>query len=134
MSKLTTEMKAAIRKSELFPFATASYSGEPNVIPIKYVFIESDIELWLVDNYMLKSLQNLQQNPQAALYVNVPEDKICFQIKGEIEIQTKGADYERMKQVVHEIRSDLPARSLIVMRITEIYQCRPGNDVGKRIA
>ena len=121
-------------KSDLFPLATASSSSVPNVIPIKYVFIESEDELWLVDNYMLKSLQNMQQNPQAALFVNITDDKICFQVKGNIEIQTSGPDYERMEKIVHEIRSDLPARSLIVMRITEIYQCRPGNNVGERIA
>ncbi len=134
MAKLTAEMKEAFSKSELFPLATASSSSVPNVIPIKYVFIESEDELWLVDNYMLKSLENMQQNPHAALYVNVSEDKICFQIKGDIDIQTAGPDFERMTRMAHDIRSDLPARSLIVMRITEIYQCRPGINVGEQIA
>ena len=133
VGKLTTEMKQVFDKSELFPLATASSSGVPNVVPVKYVFVESDDELWLVDNYMLKSLQNMQQNPHASLYVNISEDKVCFQVKGTIEIQTSGADYERMKIMAHKIRSDIPARSLIVMRITEIYQCRPGNNVGERI-
>jgi predicted pyridoxine 5'-phosphate oxidase superfamily flavin-nucleotide-binding protein len=133
LSKLTAEMKGAFGKSGLFPFATSSSSGVPNVVPIKYVFVESDDELWLVDNYMVKSLQNMQQNPMGALYVNVSEDKICFQVKGGIEIQTSGEKYDRMKKLAQEIRSDIPARSLILMRITDIYQCRPGDDVGKKI-
>ncbi len=134
MGKLTNEMKQAFAKSGLFPFATSSSSGVPNVVPIKYVFVESNEELWLVDNYMVKSLQNIQQNPLAALYVNVSEDKICFQVKGEIEIQSSGEKYQRMKKLAQEIRSDIPARSLIVMRITDIYQCRPGDNVGEKIS
>jgi len=134
MANLTIAMKAAITKSDLFPLATASSSSMPNVIPVKYVFIESDDELWLVDNYMVKSLHNMQQNPYASTYVYSSEDKICVQIKGQIEIQTSGSNYDRMKKRVHEIRSDLPARSLIIMRISEIYQCRPGHNVGERMA
>ena len=60
VSKLTAEMKEAFSKSELYPLATASSSSEPKVVPIKDGFIESDNELWLVDNYMLKSLKNMQ--------------------------------------------------------------------------
>ena len=82
---------------------------------------------------MLKTLKNLQQNPVAALYVNISEDKICFQIKGAIEIQTSGENYQQMKKMAHDIRPDLPARSLIVMQITDIYQCRPGDNVGENI-
>ena len=134
MGKLTAEMKQAFGKTELFPFATSSSSGVPNVVPIKYVFVESDDELWLVDNYMVKSLQNMQENSMGALYINVSEDKISFQVKGEIEIQSSGEKYERMKKLAQEIRSDIPARSLILMRITDIYQCRPGNNVGEKIA
>ena len=62
MGKLSNVVKDAIGKADLYPLATASISGLPNVIPIKLVFIESDNELWLVDNFMTKTLQNLQQN------------------------------------------------------------------------
>ena len=67
MGKLSTVLKEAIVKAELYPLATASSSGLPNVVPIKLVFIENDNELWLVDNFMTKTLQNLQQNPALLL-------------------------------------------------------------------
>ena len=63
MGKLSITLKEAIVKAELYPLATASSSGLPNVIPIKLVFIENDNELWLIDNFMTKTLQNLQPNP-----------------------------------------------------------------------
>jgi predicted pyridoxine 5'-phosphate oxidase superfamily flavin-nucleotide-binding protein len=130
MSELTSAMQNAIEKAPLFPLATASKSGIPNVIPVKFVFIENAGELWLVDNFFNKTRHNLLENPQAALYVYSKEDDICIQLKGTIEIQTSGANYQRMRDKVHAVRPDLPAKALAVMRITEIFQCLPGANPG----
>jgi predicted pyridoxine 5'-phosphate oxidase superfamily flavin-nucleotide-binding protein len=133
MGKLSTALKNAIEKAELFPLATASDSGLPNVVPIKFVLIENDDELWLVDNFMDKTLQNLQQNPAAALNILIPDDNISFQIKGHTRIETEGANYQRMRDVVLKVKPDAPAKSLIVMDITEIFDCWPGNKIGQRL-
>ena len=133
MGKLSTALKNAIEKSELFPLATASDSGLPNVVPIKFVLIENDDELWLVDNFMGKTLQNLQQNPVAALNVLIPNDNISFQIKGNTRIETEGENYQRMRDVVLKAKPDAPAKSLIIMDITEIFDCWPGNTIGQRL-
>jgi predicted pyridoxine 5'-phosphate oxidase superfamily flavin-nucleotide-binding protein len=133
MAKLSGEIKKALMDSELFPLATASRQGVPNVVPVKYVFVENDGVLWLVDNYLNKTLENIQHNPVAALYVYRPEVNLCVQIKGRLELQTAGPDYERMKQRVHSTRPDLPAKSLVVMFITDLYQCLPGPDAGAKL-
>ena len=133
MGKLSTAVKEAIVKAELYPLATASSSGLPNVIPIKLVFIENDNELWLVDNFMTKTLKNLQQNPAAALNILVPDEKISYQIKGHTRIETEGKNYNRMKKKVLEANPDHPAKSLVIMHITEIFDCWPGNTIGNRL-
>ena len=133
MTSLTDEMKEALLKTELVPLATSSNSGIPNVIPIKYVLVENPQELWLVDNYMTKTLDNLTHNPVAAMYVYWPDEKLCFQIKGRINVRQSGSDYERMRAIVHRERPEMPARSLIILHITDIYQCLPGPDAGARI-
>ena len=84
MGKLTSIIKTAINQADLFPLATASQEGNPNVIPVKFVLIENDDELWLVDNFMDKTLNNLKQNPLVALNVLIPEQNISYQIKGTI--------------------------------------------------
>lgn len=133
MGKLSTALKHAIEKAELYPLATASNTGLPNVVPIKFLLIENDDELWLVDNFMGKTLQNLQQNPTAALNVLIPEDNISFQIKGHTRIETEGDNYQRMREAVLEIKPDAPAKSLIIMSITEIFDCWPGDTIGQRL-
>ena len=133
MGKLSIALKEAIVKAELYPLATASSSGLPNVIPIKLVFIENDNELWLVDNFMTKTLKNLQQNPAAALNILVPDEKISYQIKGHTRIETEGKNYNRMKKKVLKANPNHPAKSLVIMHITEIFDCWPGSTIGNRL-
>jgi predicted pyridoxine 5'-phosphate oxidase superfamily flavin-nucleotide-binding protein len=130
---LTREMKDAIERTELFPFATATTDGIPNVVPIKYLQVADDRTLWITDNYLRKTLANLKHNPRAAVYVWSPEPKLCFQLKGIIEVRTEGPEYERMKARVRQQKADLPARSLIILHIQEIYECLPGAEAGKPI-
>jgi predicted pyridoxine 5'-phosphate oxidase superfamily flavin-nucleotide-binding protein len=133
MAKLTTELKQAIAKAELYPLATASKTGMPNVIPIKFVFVADDDTLWLTDNFMNKTMKNLRQNPQAALNVDIPSDNIYIQIKGTTEIESIGENYEAMRKKVLAVKPDAPANSLVIMKITEIYQCLPGDTLGQRL-
>lgn len=130
---LTAEMKNAIERAGLFPLATASSTGIPNVVPVKYLQVAADDLLWITDNYLHKTLANLLENPQAAIYVWSSEQRMCFQIKGTIEIKTEGEAYERMKALVQQKQADLPAKSLVSMRISEIYECLPGENAGKRL-
>ena len=133
MGKLSIALKNAIKKADLYPLATASSSGLPNVIPIKLVFIENDNELWLVDNFMTKTLQNLQQNPSAALNILIPDEQISYQIKGHTRIETEGHNYNRMRETVLKANPDHPAKSLVIMHITEIFDCWPGSTIGNRL-
>jgi len=130
---LTSEMKDAIKRAELFPMATASNSGMPNVVPVKSLHVAADNLIWITDNYMHKTLVNLRENPQVAIYVWSSEPKLCFQIKGTVEIKTEGEEYERMKSLVRQKNADLPARSLIEMHISEIYDCLPGENAGRKL-
>jgi predicted pyridoxine 5'-phosphate oxidase superfamily flavin-nucleotide-binding protein len=129
---LNAEMKETFSKVKLFPVATASKAGVPNVAPIAFVQLKSDDTIWLADNFMHKTLANLKENPKCAIYIYDAESKKCFQIRGQVEIKTSGPDYESMKQMCHAKKPDLPAKSLIVMKVTEVFDCMPGPNAGKK--
>ena len=134
MVKLTGEIKELFSKIKLFPVATASKKGVPNVVPIAFVVMVSDDTLWLADNFMNKTLANVKENPQAAVYLYDSDMKKCCQVKGTIDVKTSGSDYEKMKKMVHEKKPGLPAKSLLVMKITEVFECMPGPSAGKKIS
>ncbi|MFA5294541.1 MAG: pyridoxamine 5'-phosphate oxidase family protein [Methanoregulaceae archaeon] len=133
MAKLTTEMKDAFGKMKIFPVATASKDGTPNVVPIGVVELVSDDTIWITDNFMNKSLENLVANPKIALYIWGPEIKGCFQIKGHVTVKSSGADFDKMKETINKKNPALPARSLIIVKITEVFECQPGPKAGSKI-
>lgn len=133
MVKLTPEMKEAFSRNKLFPVATASKKGVPNVAPIAFVVMVDDETLWLADNFMHKTLANVKENPQVAIYVYDSEGKKCFQIKGAIDLKTAGPDFEKMRKMVLDKKPGLPAKSLLVMKITEVFDCNPGPHAGKKV-
>jgi predicted pyridoxine 5'-phosphate oxidase superfamily flavin-nucleotide-binding protein len=133
MVKLTTEMKEAFGKMKIFPVATATKDGTPNVIPIGIAWLMSDDTIWFVDNYMNKTLSNLRTNPRIAFYLWGPEIKGCYQVKGVADIRTNGKEYEDMKEKMNIKNPALPARSLVIVKITEIFECKPGPTAGAKI-
>ena len=97
MTALTEEMKAAFATIKAFPVATASKDGWPNVVPIGFVELVDDETIWIADNFMKKTLANVQENPKVSIYVWGPETKGCFQIKGDVELKTRGRSSKRCR-------------------------------------
>ena len=134
MVKLTDEMKAVFAKNKIFPVATASKSGVPNVAPIAFVQIAGDDTIWLGDNYMVKTLANVRENPKMAIHFWDPDTKKCFQVKGTVEVKTSGPDYDKVKAMIKAKNEKYPAKSLLVLKITEVFECTPGPGAGKKVA
>lgn len=133
MVKLNEEMKTAFSKVKIFPVATASKEGIPNVVPMGFCQLVDDETIWISDNFMAKSLANLKENPNVAIYVWGPETGGCFQIKGKAEILSSGEKFEKMKAIVHAAKPGLPAKNLIEVRISDVFQCAPGPEAGKKL-
>jgi len=133
MVKLSDEVKSVFAKVKLFPVATASKKGIPNVAPIAFVQLVSDDTIWIGDNYMVKALANVKENPHVAIYVYDPDVKRCFQLKGAVEVKTSGAEYEKMRATIKTKNEKLPAKSLLIVKIMDVFECTPGATAGKKI-
>jgi len=133
MVKLTAEMKEAFGKMKIFPVATASKDGTPNVVPIGFVELVGDDTIWIVDIFMHKSLENLAANPRIALYVWGPEIKGCFQVKGQASVKTSGKDFDAMKAKINAKNPAMSVRSLVIVKITDVFECQPGPKAGSKI-
>lgn len=133
MVRLTADMKEAFSKMKVFPVATATKDGAPNVVPLAMVRLVDDETIWITDNFMNKSMSNLRVNPKVAIYIWGPEIKGCYQIKGVTSIRNSGPEYEEMKADINRKRPELPARSLVIVKITEVYECKPGPTAGAKI-
>ncbi|MDT8357624.1 MAG: pyridoxamine 5'-phosphate oxidase family protein [Methanomicrobiaceae archaeon] len=133
MVRLTPEMMEAFRAGRIFPLATASKDGEPNVAPMGAVYLRDAETIWIGNQFMKATLENVLENPRACLYVWGPEIKGCYKVKGDITVFTEGADYETMREEVKKAKPNLFCRSLLVMKVTGVYDCMPGEHAGDRL-
>ena len=85
---MTEEMMEAIEKDLVF-LATASSEGIPNVVPIGFARPINNGSILIADNYMNKTRQNIEENPNVAI-VTKDAQKNPYQFKGKAEIFESG--------------------------------------------
>jgi len=133
MVSLTDEMIDAIKTVKVFPLATSSADGVPNVAPMGAVWVAEPDTVWIMNNFMQKTIKNLKENNRAALFVYGAGVKGCFQIKGDVTIVDSGESYKKAKDMMDKMKPGLPGRSLLIISVKEVFSCMPGPDAGKKI-
>ncbi|MCP8315110.1 MAG: pyridoxamine 5'-phosphate oxidase family protein [archaeon] len=109
----------------------------PNAVPMStrgYPKVLDDDKFVMVDNYLNKTRKNLEENPFATITFWNPETFEGYQVKGPVEIKSSGDLYEQIKSEIHAKRPDLPVKAIVILKVEEIYNIRPGSEAGKRIA
>ena len=48
-------------------------------------------------------------------------------------MKTNGKDFDSMKAKINAKNPAMPARSLIIVNITEVFECQPGPKAGSKI-
>jgi len=133
MVALTDEMVEIVKATKIFPLATASKGGDPNVVPVGSVVVVDPETIWIGNQFMKQTLHNLQENPKACLYAWGPEAKGCLKIKGTVILHTSGPKFEKMKEMVKARRADLVCKALLELKVTEVFNCKSGPDAGKKL-
>ncbi len=117
-----------------FALATASKAGVPNVVPIGFLWVANDDEIWVIDNYLNKTLANILENPVAAVYAIGGESKHeTVQLKGKCVYETSGKDYEAAKEMAHKANPGFPAKGLVKIKVSCAFDTTPGPNAGKKI-
>jgi uncharacterized protein len=133
MTQLSPEMIEAFKATRYFPFATASRDGDPNVAPMGSVFLIDPETIWIGNQYMKATIKNVRENPRATLLVWGAGIPGCLKIKGNITVADAGPDYEKMKEMVKARKPDLQCKALLIMKVTEVFDCRSGKEAGKKL-
>lgn len=133
MSKLTTEVKNVIARQGVFPIATASKDGLPNVVPMTFVKVFDDENLLIVDNFMHKTKQNIESNPYMSICVWDLENKLSYQIKGKVTIHDLGSVFDQARAWVKEKMPAMQPKSAVLLKVSSVYVCQPGESLGQEL-
>jgi uncharacterized protein len=131
MVKLTDEMKESLTGTKLVFLATSSKKSTPNVVPIGAFKLLDDETLLISDQFFNKTLQNMKENPQAA--ISWWGEKGGFQFKGSVTLHTDDAVFRQDVVWMKELRPTLTPKSAVIMKIAAVYQIKAGADAGKKI-
>ncbi|MEW6009743.1 pyridoxamine 5'-phosphate oxidase family protein [Methanobacterium alkalithermotolerans] len=129
---LNEEMMEAIEKNLVF-LATVSKEGVPNVVPIGFARPLNENTILIADNYMNKTIKNLEDNHKLSLIVQDAKS-LPYQFKGTVEIFKSGEYFDEVVDWAQNVMSELEPKSAILFTVEDIYSVKPGPEAGKKIA
>lgn len=133
MVEIPAELIEQARKVGTLHLATASKAGVPNVAPMGAVMIEGD-KVFIANNFMNKTIANIQENPQVSVLVWNREIGNCFQLKGTAEILKDTPEHKKMHEMLEAKKPGAyPCKNLVVISVKEIFTCMPGVNAGNKI-
>jgi len=133
MTKITEEMKEVVAKARTPVLATSTPNGKPNAVPIAFTKVLSDDEILLMDNFMNKTRQNIDQNPMVAVSVWAIDAPTGYQFKGKARVESSGEIYEEGTKWVQSKMPQVAPKAAIILKVDEIYMICGGIDAGKRV-
>ncbi len=132
MVKMPSEIRDVVSKQKPLPIATADKSGKPNVVFVTMWKILDDENILFVDNFFNKTRKNVEANPNMAIVAYDGDTKKSYQIKGTVDIETRGERFSTAKEMADSKK--LPGKAAIVFHVKEIYDATYGPNAGKKLA
>lgn len=117
MAKIPKKVMESMDKAEVYVLATSSKEGLSNVVYIGYMKALDDETVLIADNKMVKTLENILENPKASFTFR-DEDVGSYQIKGSVEYHT---DDEYHEDVKNWCKPHLARKGAVVMNVEEVY-------------
>jgi len=135
MVDVPEEIREVFTQQRVIPMATCSLSGVPNVAYVGMWWWDDPETLVVVNNYMRKTLANLEENPLVSFVGWVRDDKgsRSYQVKCRAENVTGGLLYEKGRARATGGDRDYPGRSVVVCRVEEVYRASGGEGAGDRL-
>lgn len=136
MIKFTEEMKEVAEKGKPFIIATASLCGEPNAVPITFAKIVSADEIILVDNFMKKTIQNIEANPIVSVSVWAKMDtgkSIGYQFKGKAREERSGELFNNAVEWTKSTAPQLNPKGVVIVKVDSIYISTAGPTAGNKV-
>jgi len=133
MVRLPQNVIDALNRCKPFPLATCSKEGVPNVAYVGALKVLDDGTLLVANNFMKKTIANIEQNPVAAVVVWDPKSAESYQVKFAVEVVDSGEQFEEFKAGIKKKFPKFPVHSMLVLRPTEVYNSMHGDHAGERI-
>lgn len=112
----------------------ATYSTEPNAVPVAFKDITDDGKLVVGDVFLETTLNNIQSNGKIAVSASDSATMEGYQIKGTAIYLTEGTIVDAFKKMVSEMfNGEITAKGALVITPEKIIVTSPGADNKKEL-
>lgn len=112
----------------------ATYSDEPNAVPVAFKDITADGKLVVGDVFMDTTLKNVKLNGKIAVSASDAKTMEGYQIKGTAEYVTEGEVVDTFKKVVSDMfKGALTAKGALIITPEKVIVTTPGPDNKKEL-
>lgn len=136
MAQMTQRMQDLFNTVRTAILATATADGTPNAVPVGAKKIIDNQTILISDQFLNKTLANMQANPQVAL--TFWEGHEGYQLKGRVSIETSGRRYEETASWIQELSEKagfpLKSKGAVILQVEEIFGVSPGPGAGRKLA
>lgn len=117
------------------PWYLATYSDEPNVVPVAFKDVTSDGKLVVGDVFLETTLKNIQTNGKIAISASNFAAFEGYQIKGTATYITEGPIVDTFKKLVEDMfKGTATAKGVLVITPEKVIITTPGPDNKKVIS
>ncbi|HOO56611.1 MAG TPA: pyridoxamine 5'-phosphate oxidase family protein [bacterium] len=129
--KMPAEVLEIFDNEMCHQLATCSKEGIPNICNVGAKYRIDDETIVVVDNYMLKTMKNVLDNPKVAILIRKGRDS--YLIKGTCDYVTEGKEYEDAYKWMKEKGDRFPAKAALIIKVEDIFYSNTGPQAGKSI-
>ena len=133
MAKIPKEVQEFV-KNKMAWVATASSDGVPNTTPKGTVQVIDDEHIVFADLFSLKTRDNLQKNPKAAVTVVDMEKYKGYQFKGSAQLVDSGPVFDQVVEQLKKSPMQLPhPKYVVIISVDSIFDQSVGPKAGQQI-
>ena len=112
----------------------ATYSNEPNAVPVAFKKVTEDGKLLVGDVFLQTTLENIEANGKIAVSASDAATLEGYQIKGTAQYITEGAIVEEFKQMVEAMfKGAATAKGAFIITPERVIVTTPGADNKKEL-
>lgn len=112
----------------------ATYSDEPNAVPVAFKDVTEDGKLLVGDVFLETTLNNIRANGKIAVSASNAQNLEGYQIKGKAEYITEGPIVDTFKKMVEDMfKGAATAKGALIITPEKVIVTTPGADNKKEL-
>lgn len=112
----------------------ATYSDEPNAVPVAFKDVTDDGKLLVGDVFLETTLNNIRANGKIAVSASNAQNLEGYQIKGTAEYITEGPIVDTFKKMVEDMfKGAATAKGALIITPEKVIVTTPGADNKKEL-